>query len=91
MTDQGEKFAIVNTSALGAKGITIFRQRHNGSDEVINKYNIGIVNLGESFVAYEDGEWHDWADEVASFKDNQYGECVSYDNLPIKGYGTYEE
>lgn len=91
MTDQGEKFAIVNTSALGAKGITIFRQRHNGSDEVINKYNIGIVNLGESFVAYEDGEWHDWADEVASFKDNLYGECVSYDNLPIKGYGTYEE
>ena len=91
MTDQGEKFAIVNTSALGAKGITIFRQRHNGSDEVINKYNIGIVNPGESFVAYEDGEWHDWADEVASFKDNLYGECVSYDNLPIKGYGTYEE
>ena len=91
MTDQGEKFAIVNTSALGAKGITFYRQRHKGSDEEINKYNHGIVNPGESFVAYEDGEWHDWADEVKSFKDNVFGECVEYDNLPIKGYGAYEE
>ena len=91
MTDQGEKFAIVNTSALGAKGITFYRQRHNGSDEEVTKYCRGIVNHGESFVAYEDGEWLDWADEVKSFRDSVYGECVSYDNLPIKGYGTYEE
>ena len=91
MTDQGEKFAIVNTSALGAKGITFYRQRHNGSDEEVTKYCRGIVNHGESFVAYEDGEWLDWADEVKSFRDSVYGECVSYDNLPIKGYGAYEE
>ena len=88
MTEQGEKFAFVNTSALGAKGITYFRYRHNGSDENVTKYNRGIVNPGESFAAYEDGEWHDWADEVASFRDSALGECVSYDNLPIKGYGV---
>ena len=57
----------------------------------MTKYCRGIVNHGESFVAYEDGEWLDWADEVKSFRDSVYGECVSYDNLPIKGYGAYEE
>ena len=88
MTDQGEMFAFVNTSALGPKGVTLYRQRHSKEEEQVRKYNNGIINHGESFAAYEDGEWHDWADEVASFRDNLYGECVSFDNLPIKASGV---
>lgn len=41
---------------------------------------------GESFVAY-DGEWVDWADEVAEIAANhELCDLLTYDNLPIKGY-----
>jgi hypothetical protein len=49
-------------------------------------YNVGVVNQGESFVAY-DGEWVDWADEVAEIAANhELCDLLAYDNLPIKGY-----
>lgn len=46
----------------------------------------GEGNQGESFASY-DGEWVDWADEVAEIAANhELCNLLAYDNLPIKGY-----
>ena len=92
MTQEGEKFALVNTSALGKDGVPAYNEKRKDQTVDVNKYNLGIVNQGESFVAYEDGVWLDWADEIASFRQEEDRfRYVSYDNLPIKGYGFSSE
>ena len=87
MTDEGEKFALVNTTAIGPNGVTQYRMFHKEECLDLSKYNYGIVNEGESFVSYEDGEWHDWAEEIASFKEDEFLSAVAFDNFPIKAYG----
>lgn len=88
MTDSGEKFALVNTSAIGKNGIPKFKEAHENDGVEISKYNVGVINPGESFVAYEDGQWHDWADEVKKMQtEDENCSYAAYDNLPIKAYG----
>ena len=90
MTDDGEKYAIVNTAGLGPQGATAFRLLHK--DEFmgpqITRYNVGIVNPGESYICYENGEWLDWSDEINDMQKNSESLAnLAFDNFPIKAYG----
>lgn len=88
MTEEGEKYAIVNTTSLGPTGVTAYREMHKEENTDVGLYNYGIVNEGESFVSYEDGEWKDWADETKAFQvEDEYCRYVAFDNFPIKAYG----
>lgn len=52
----------------------------------IGKYAVGIINQGESWVL-ADGEWHDWADVIATLRENsEAANYLSYDNPGIKVY-----
>ena len=89
LTDEGEKYAIVNTNSMNSDGIKAFEEFHDqlGDGVSANSYNIGIVNPGESYVTYEDGEWRDWSDEVKMIqKEEERCALMAFDNFPIKGY-----
>ena len=84
-TADGTKYALVNTSAPSYAAIDVYNEAHAGGS-TSRDYSLGVVNQGESFVAY-DGTWVDWADEVADIAEkHELCDLLAYDNLPIKGY-----
>lgn len=92
MTKEGVKYALVNTSSIGPQGANKYREEHQGTDIELKRYNYGIVNPGESYVSYEDGQWHDWAGEVKRMQEEDtYCSYAAYDNFPIKGYALPTE
>ena len=84
-TSEGTKYALVNTCARSYASVDVYQEAH--PDNMAPRgYNVGVVNQGESFASY-DGEWVDWADEVAEIAANhELCNLLAYDNLPIKGY-----
>ena len=96
----GEKIAIVvEESVVGNDGEKLYeyavnmapsRKYAEATDNT--KYGVSVVNKGESFI-YEDGQWKDWADElaeantsVAEEKGVELSDILSVDNFSIKAY-----
>ena len=82
-----EKYALTNTSSLGENAVEVFNERHKDSRvNLIERFCRAVVNPGESFIRFSQGNWIDWTIAIDSFK--SYGECslMAYDNLPIKAY-----
>ena len=88
-TDDGTKYAIVNTLSESKELVEKFNAEEEDPAKKGRSYIVGIVNQGESFISYEEGQWFDWADEMAAIASEDDGcSMLSYDNLPIKGYAT---
>ena len=87
-TEDGTRYALVNTYALSKQGVEDYN-RLGGDDVVpIDRYTVGVVNPGESFVSFDADRWMDWSSVLGSFADNEGCARLAYDNLPIKAY-TY--
>lgn len=76
------KFALVNTSSLGKKGMEARNELH--PDEPLQRYAVGIVNPGESFVRFSGQAWTDWSEVVRRIAEQGDNACMAYDNLPVK-------
>ena len=84
----GEKYALVSTSSIGEKGMKEYNDKYaQGMD--LQRYCIGLVGPGQSYVSFEEGRWIDWSEIVKTISESSE-ECswMAYDNLPIKCY-TY--
>ena len=82
----GTKYALVNTSALNEKGVEAYNQRHESEGMPLVRYRKGIVNPGESFISFGNGEWTDWAEAVEKIGSAGANVNIAYDNLPVKAY-----
>lgn len=82
-TEEGRKYALVNTSSLGKKGTEKIEKERGVR---LREYCEGRVAPGESYVSFVSGRWIDWSNEVAKLATLEGCENIAYDNLPIKGY-----
>ncbi len=82
----GTKYALVNTGSLNEAGAKAFNNLHEKNSEKLERYCVGIVNPGESFISLEAGKWTDWSDAVAEIAKVGANANMAYDNLPIKAY-----
>ena len=82
-TEEGRKYALVNTSSLGKKGTEKIEKEFGVR---AREYCEGRVAPGESYVSFVGGRWIDWSNEVAKLATLEGCENIAYDNLPIKGY-----
>lgn len=82
----GTKYALVNTGSLNEAGAKAFNNLHEESGGKLERYCVGIVNPGESFISLEAGKWTDWSDAVAEIAKVGANANMAYDNLPIKAY-----
>ncbi len=85
-TKDGIKYALVNTECGSFDAIEPYEEAHQDIGDKMMSYGVGVINPGESFVAYGDGVWYDWADEIAEVVSHDACNYLAYDNLPIKGY-----
>ena len=69
------KYALVNTSGQGEK-----------SPRAYTRWSLGVVNSGESYVSFEEGRWLDWRTVLDRVSGEGNRACITYDNLPVKGY-----
>ncbi|MBX9035203.1 lectin like domain-containing protein [Gordonibacter massiliensis (ex Traore et al. 2017)] len=96
--EQGQHFSVVVTQQCdGLYCIPVDRALNKTGVDKLNeelglnysRYAVGVVNKGESFT-FEDGEWADWFDVVASIKaaaaETEPGDIFDYDNFAIKAY-----
>ncbi|RDB63314.1 hypothetical protein C1878_05505 [Gordonibacter sp. 28C] len=97
--EQGQRYSVVATQqcdgqysvlvdrALNKDGMDFVNENNPGLN--YNRYAVGVVNEGESFVC-EDGEWVDWSAMVAQLKavaeTTEEGDIFDYDNFAIKAY-----
>ena len=96
----GERIAVVaEESVVGNDGERLYeyavntapsRKYAEATDNT--KYGVSVVNKGESFI-YEDGQWKDWADELAEAnatlaeeEDVELSDILVVDNFSIKAY-----
>ena len=84
--ENGQKYALVNTSSLNEKGAETFNTLNEEKGRSVSRYAKGIVNPGESYVSFESVKWIDWADAVALIGQTGANANMAYDNLPIKAY-----
>lgn len=83
-TQEGDRYALVNTLAPG-EGSADYYLSTEEADE-IPFYDKGVVNPGESFVSFTDGEWTDWSSTVSKISKDRMNACLAFDNLPIKAF-----
>ena len=76
------RFALVNTSSIGKKGMEVRNELH--PDEPLQRYAVGIVNPGESFVRFSGQNWTDWSEVVRRIAEQGDNACMAYDSLPVK-------
>lgn len=81
-TDNGTKFALVNTSSLGEKYV---EYKNSKEPDRQHRYCKGIINSGESFVSFGNDRWIDWKEVTDSFyaKGGNF-DYIQYDNIPLK-------
>ncbi len=83
-TEDGLKYALINTVAPGEGSVDYYQS--NDPEHVIPFYDTGVVNPGESFVSFTDGNWTDWSSIVSKISGDRMNTCLAFDNLPIKGF-----
>ncbi len=88
-TPDGPKYALVHTIALG-KGSVDYYLSTEEADE-LPQYFRGIINPGESFVSFSDGEWTDWSQIVNHISGDRLNACLAFDNFPIKTFAYFNE
>lgn len=84
--ENGNKYALINSSSLNEKGAEEFNSLNKDSDRTVMRYAKGVVNPGESFVSFEFGKWTDWSEAIDHFGKMGSNKYMAYDNLPIKAY-----
>lgn len=82
----GIKYALINTCSLNEAGVKAFNGKHESDGRKLERYCVGIVNPGESFISLEAGKWTDWSDAVTEISKVGANVNMAYDNLPIKAY-----
>ena len=82
----GTKYALINTGSLNEAGVRAFNKEHENDGRKLERYCVGIVNPGESFISLEAEKWTDWSDAVAEIGKVGANVNMAYDNLPLKAY-----
>jgi len=82
----GNKYALVNTSSLNKNGMEAYNKLNESKGNKLQRYCVGIVNPGESFISLGNGEWTDWSEAVAKIGSVGANVNMAYDNLPVKAY-----
>ena len=82
----GVQYALVNNSSLGADGIEAYNNSIDQDMTPLERYAVGVVNPGESFVSFVPDRWIDWKDAIDVFSQNGANVYIAYDNLPVKAY-----
>lgn len=82
-TDDGTRYSLVNATGYDKTDIEQYNETYGGD---LNRYDVGVVNRGESFVSLEAGHWLDWRDVVDEVLKNDDCQGLVFDNLPVKAY-----
>ncbi len=89
-TQDGLKYALVNTLAPGEGSVDYYLSTEENDE--LPFYIKGIINPGESFVSFTDGEWTDWSSTVRKVSGDGINASLAFDNLPIKAFTySYDE
>ncbi|MCR5088787.1 MAG: hypothetical protein K6C08_04645 [Oscillospiraceae bacterium] len=83
-TQEGLKYAFVQKIAPG-KGSVDYYLTTEEADEM-PFYETGVINEGESYVSFTEGEWTEWSRTVSRISGEGMNACLAFDNLPIKAF-----
>lgn len=82
-TDDGTRYALVNVTGYDKTELERYNETYGAN---LNRYSVGVVNRGESFISLEAGRWLDWRDVVDELLKNYGCQGLVFDNLPVKAY-----
>ena len=85
-TKNGTRYSLVTNGNLSKDGASFYNEMHGDEGEFSKIYSKGIVNPGESFIRFENGNWMDWYDVIAYVKKFGRNKYMEYDNISIKTY-----
>ena len=85
-TEDGTRYSFITNGNLTEEGSAYFNEIHGQDGNHMNIYARGIVNPGESFIRFTDGDWMDWYDVLAYVRNKGNNRYMEYDNIPIKVY-----
>ena len=85
-TEEGTRYSFITNGNFTEGGSAHYNEIHKQDDQYMNIYAKGIVNPGESFIRFTDGDWMDWYDVLAYVRNKGNNRYMEYDNIPIKSY-----
>ena len=85
-TKNGTRYSLVTNGNMSEDGASFYNEMHGDEGEFSKIYSKGIVNPGESFIRFENGNWMDWYDVIAYVKKFGRNKYMEYDNISIKTY-----